>query len=574
MTNNIRHKLQKSLEKAAEKAGIVNPSVTLEHPDEISHGDFSTNIAMAYAKTLKQNPRALAEKIVEEFKKDVPDEVAMAEIAGPGFLNIRLKEEFFIKGVLEIGEKFGMNTNSKGQKIIIEHTQPNPFKEFHIGHLMNNTVGESLSRILSFSGAEIRKVTYHGDVGLHVAKTIWGFIKSGTNEMTVDALGKSYATGTAAYDDDENTRREIIELNKKIYTKNDQKINELYEKGRKISLNHFEELYSRLGSTFDNHFYESESGEIGKKIVLDFINKNVFEKGDGGAVVFRGENFEPKTHTRVFLNSENLPTYEAKEVGLAAMKKKYYSYNFSLTITASEQDAFFNVVEVAIANVFPDLKGKLLHISHGMLRLTTGKMSSRTGSVISAEDFIDDLKKLVIEKIKDRNFDSAEKEKLAEEVAIAAIKYQVLRQAIGGDIIYDPEKSISFEGDSGPYLQYSCVRAGTVIAKAKEAGIGSISFVSKIFGKKIATPDQASLLEKMLLRFPEVVERAREDHAPHHVTTYLTELAATFNSYYSNNQIIDKENPLSPYRVALTVAFRNVMKNGLWLLGIKVPRRM
>ncbi len=570
--------LKKSLTKAAQGAGIETPVIHLEHPEDLSHGDFSTNLAMVHAKTLKQNPKILAEKIVEEFKKDIPKDVVSVSIAGPGFINFKIKDEFFVKEVLAPKEFRGKKHN---KRIIVEHTQPNPFKEFHIGHLMNNIVGESISRILDVGGIDVKQVTYHGDVGMHIAQAVWHLVKISKEEAFTYTpssafFGEAYAKGNLAYTTDEAAKKEILEINKRIYGIEKGKeypkfsVEDWYRVGREFSLKHFDSIYQKLGSTFDDHFYESESGEKGKKLVEEYLKKGVFEVGENGAVVFRGENFIPKTHTRVFLNSEGLPTYEAKEVGLAEIKKqKFYPYDSSITVTANEQDAFFDVVEVAIGEVFPELKGKLLHLSHGMLKLTTGKMSSRTGNVISGEALINETKEQILQKIADRNFTDAEKEEISEVVAVGALKYAVLRQAIGGDIIYDKEKSISFEGDSGPYLQYACVRAGTILIKTKEAGIKT-----KGWFVKIKTPETVTLLEKLLTRFPEVVTHAREEYAPHHITTYLTELAAAFNSYYANNLIIDTTNPLSPYRVALTGAFVDVMTNGLWLLGIKVPKRM
>ncbi len=569
--------ITKLLKIASEKVGITDPLIKLEHPDDISHGDFSSNVAMVHAKALKVNPKALAEKIVEEFNNlvsasDSKDNILPAEVAGPGFINFKIADSFFINKIVEISknkktlENFGKNKSLKDKQFIIEHTQPNPFKEFHIGHLMNNTIGESIARIYKENGADVKMATYHGDVGMHVAKTIWAMLQSGEFQSDISYLGKMYAEGSTKYETDENVKKEIIEINKQVFERTDEKVNKAYDFGRKLSLEYFEEIYKRLGSQFDYHFYESESGKIGKDIVLKFLDKGVFEKGDNDAVVFKGENFVPKTHTRVFLNGQGLPTYEAKEIGLAQLKLNFLpNYDSSITVTANEQDAFFNVVEVAIQQVFPELKGKLFHLSHGMLKLPSGKMSSRTGSIISAESLIDQTKEKVFEKISDRNFDTKEKENIAETVAIAAIKYSILRQSIGGDIIFDFDKSLSFEGDSGPYLQYATVRASAVISKAQQANI-----LETITEK----PEKSDLLEKLLLRFPEVIEHARVEYAPHFIVTYLTELASTFNSYYANNQIIDEKNALSSYRVVLSKVFVQVMKNGLNLLGIKVPERM
>jgi arginyl-tRNA synthetase len=264
----------------------------------------------------------------------------------------------------------------------------------------------------------------------------------------------------------------------------------------------------------------------------------------------------------VFLNSEGLPTYEGKEIGLAEMKLSFYPYDFSITVTANEQNSFFDVLEVAIQEIHPELKGKLIHLSHGVLKLPSGKMSSRTGSIISAESLINQTKEKVLEKIEDRDFNDIEKKNISEMVALAAIRYSILRQSIGGDIIFDFDKSLSFEGDSGPYLQYATVRAQAVLNKVDDV-------------KKVNIfPDKVDLLEKLLMRFPEVIEKARNEYAPHHMVTYLTELASTFNSYYANNQILDDKDPLSSYRIELTKLFVQVMKKGLWILGIKVPERM
>jgi arginyl-tRNA synthetase len=527
----------------------------LVHPKNIKNGDYTLISSLENS-----------EKDVEKLNKNKLKEIEKIETVGR-FINFYLSKNFFAEAVKEINkksEKCGENDLFENKKIIIEHTQPNPFKEFHIGHLMNNAIGESIFRITKSNGANAIAVGYHGDVGLHVAKAVCGKIQKPDLSW-----GEAYAYGAKNYDDN---KEEIVGINIKISEKSDEKINKLYENGKKFSLDFFEAAYKRLDSHFDHHFYESEAGEVGKKIVLENVGK-IFEKSEG-AVIFRGENFKPKTHTRVFINSDGIPTYEAKEIGLAKLKKDKYGYDESITITANEQDAFFDVVEVAIGQVFPKLKGKLRHLSHGMLRLPSGKMSSRTGDVITAENLIDQIKGKVLEKIKDRNFSEKEKEEVAEIVAIGAIKYSILRQAIGGDIIFDFDKSISFEGDSGPYLQYACVRANSVLGKNNNHK----NFWQKIFGqnKKTERPVNFEIteLEKYLYRFPEIVERAGKEYAPHYIVTYLTELASIFNGFYANNKIIDENDPSSSYKIALTAATSYILKSGLDLLGIKVPKKM
>lgn len=550
--------IQKKIKNWVKETLQIEGEITLAHPVNLENGDFSWIVSGGNG-----------EKYTEALRQaqgDLREQIEKIEFVSPRFINFYLSNDFFAESVSEInkkGDNFGKNDLLKGKKFFIEHTQPNPFKEFHIGHLMNNAIGESIARIVKANSGEVKTATYHGDVGLHVAKAVWA--KQSKPELN---WGETYAYGSAHYDENQE---EIKEINKNIYNRAKDDIYNLYIEGKKFSLENFELIYKRLDSQFDFHFYESEAGEIGKKIVLENVGK-VFEESEE-AIVFRGENFEPKTHTRVFLNSEGLPTYEAKEVGLAQIKKKKWPYDYSITVTGNEQDAFFGVVEVAISKIFPELKGKLKHLSHGMLKLPTGKMSSRTGDVITAEALISQVKEKVLEKIADRNFNTEEKQNVAEVVAIGAIKYSILRQAIGGDIIFDFDKSISFEGDSGPYLQYTYTRAHSVIEKAKilRATLGIQNHLI-LQQEKIL---RATLsIEQTLYRFPEIVEKAGREFAPHLIVTYLVELASMFNSFYAKEKIIDGSDPTSPYKIVLTSALAQTMKNGLHLLGIKTLEKM
>jgi arginyl-tRNA synthetase len=565
----ISDTLKKAVTEALSKLGVLKGDFAVEHPDELSHGDYSTNAALVFANDLKVKPRELAEKLVAELEKGKPAEVEKIDIAGPGFINFHLKREFFadqVKKILKEKEKFGSNDSFKKaglKKVMIEYTDPNPFKEFHIGHLMSNAIGESIARIISFSGAQVKRACYQGDVGLHVAKAIWGFRRNDIKpyESSVFEFGQYYTLGAHMYEGDENAKKEIIEINKKIYSREDPEINKAYDFGRKISLEYFEGIYKKLGTAFDFFFYESEAGPIGKKLVEENLKSNVFEKSEG-AIVFKGDE-EMGLHTRVFINSEGLPTYEAKELGLIELKRKKYPYDLSLVVTGNEIRDYFKVLLDAVSKVFPSKNSQdinIKHIPHGMLRLPAGKMSSRTGDVITAVWLIAKVGNSIKEKFskKDSGVDN-------EKIAIGAIKYSILRQSSGDDIIFDLDKSISFEGDSGPYLQYSAVRAKSILRKVKEAKANENA-------KKY--PDASYSLEKILYRFPEIVERAGREYEPHYITTYLTELAGLFNNYYANNQIIAAEDKDSPYKIALTHAFEIVMRNGLTLLGIEVPEKM
>ena len=374
-------------------------------------------------------------------------------------------------------------------------------------------------------------------------------------------MADAYAFGAKAYEADIKSKEQINSINKEIYSRSNGEISRIYKIGRKLSLNYFETIYKKLGTEFDHYFFESETGGIGKKIVEKNIDK-VFEKSEG-ATVFKGEKYG--LHTRVFVNSDGLPTYEAKELGLFEMKIKKVSCDKYFSITGNEINEYFRVMIKVIEMLFPKYARKLIHLSHGMMRLPSGKMSSRTGDVITAESLIAEVEKLVNEKIKERELSVKEKLEIEKIVAVGALKYSILKQAIGGDIIFDFEKSISFEGDSGPYLQYAYTRAKSILEKAKK---------EKIKPSLKSVPGDVSGVERMLCRFPAVVERAGKEYAPHYLVTYLTELARVFNAYYAKVKVVDGNDKYSPYKVALTFAFMTVMGNGLEILGIGRPKKM
>ncbi len=270
--------------------------------------------------------------------------------------------------------------------------------------------------------------------------------------------------------------------------------------------------------------------------------------------------------------------------------QKYAAYPFDegITVTGNEQNDYFKVLLKATELLFPEIGTKSKHVGHGMMQFTTGKMSSRTGNVITGESLVNDMIEQSLEKMKERDMTEEEKEKVAKEVAVAAIKYTVLRQSTGKNIIFDPAKSLSFEGDSGPYLQYAYVRSAAILAKAEKEGIepsssglmqadGSIIASSLPASSSEAPADSTAAqirLERLLARYPETVERAWLELAPHHVGNYLMDLAGAFNSFYAAAPIVKKDDPESPLKISVAKAFSIVMRNGLNILGIKAPERM
>ena len=601
----MKEKIREQIKIVLKNLGIQETNFSVEHPDDLNNGDYSTNVAMVCAKKIKTNPKELAEKIVagiqtalaEGEKSSLIREglggfVSKIEVASPGFINFYLSREFFVDSVTDIlnkGENWGKNNILDGKKVMVEHTDPNPFKPFHIGHLMANAIGESISRIVEFSGAKTVRANYQGDVGPHVAKAIYGIMKSGLPDQSktitqqAEFIGECYAKGSNLYDIDESIKKEIESINKKVYEKSDEEINKIYDWGRKVTLEAFEEIYKLLGTKFDYYFFESEMAPIGEKIVRENIGK-FFDESDG-AVIFHGENYDKKLHTRVFINSQGLPTYETKEIGLTITKFEKENPDISIITTAIEQAEYMKVVQKAISLMHPELESRMKHIAHGMMRLSTGKMSSRKGNVVTGESLLRDSMDIVLEKMKGREMGEEEKKKISEMVGVSALKYSILRSSLGSDIVYDFEKSISFDGDSGPYLQYTAVRANSILEKSKNL-FKDGSWGGSFKNRPLEIPEVITNLEKLLYQLPEVVVYSYESLEPHHIATYLTELASAFNTFYGNTQILPtrnathnvvsgaEENIYMTYHLNLIKAFSQTIQNGLWLLGIEIPERM
>ena len=567
----------------------VTPHVDV--PSLSEHGDYTTNIALALSKKIRKSPMEIAKEIASSVERLAVSEIERVEVAGPGFINFWVSKEYLAKvaeKTLQEKETFGSGDLMKDEKVMVEFTDPNPFKEFHIGHLYSNIVGESLSRLFASQAAIVRRVCYQGDVGLHVAKAIFGLIQKlqstddglpstvDSRQWTVDDLsdlekksleerikflGEAYALGATKYEEDEEAKKEINALNKKIYAK-DPSILDLYEKGRAWSLEYFEKIYERLGTKFTGYYFESKAGPIGVELVKKHLQDGVFVE-DQGAIIFRGEDHG--VHTRVFINSLGLPTYEAKELGLAPTKYNDFPYDLSVIVTGNEINDYFKVLLKALQLINPDLAAKTKHISHGMVKLPSGKMSSRSGNVLTGEWMVDEAKSKIKEKFPDIS------QEIAEMVAVGAVKYALLKSHVGKDIEFDFQASISLEGNSGPYIQYTYARTQSVLAKAKSTDDSLQTTVDSRQGT-VDLPEEAIAVLRIMQRFDEVVADATANYAPSTIATYLYTLATTFNYFYQKVPILDSEQKES--LLALTAATGQVLKNGLHLLGIKAPQRM
>jgi arginyl-tRNA synthetase len=591
----LKQQLQDQLQTVLKELGI-DETPHLDYPVDPKHGDYSTNVALIAAKKLGKNPLELAEEIAEVLREKTGTIIEKAEAVKPGFVNVWVKDRELLQQTVTTEKT---DNNISGKKISVEYTDPNPFKELHIGHLYSNIIGESLCLLFEANGATVWRADYFGDVGMHVARAIWGIrekFKDGkfTNisdlekeplEERVKFLGEGYALGSNKYAEDDSVKDAVKHLNKLIYLaaqrmwekekgmkplvdyrqgenidENElEEIYNIYTVGRTWSLAYFETLYKKLGTKFDGYYPESIAGERGYQLVKDNIQKGIFVESEG-AVIFPGEQYGK--HTRVFINKIGLPTYEAKEIGLPVWKYEDFPYDDSYIVTANEIAGYFSVLVTALKKVHPDLGNKTHPVLHGMVKLPEGKMSSRSGNVITVEWILEEAKNRVLPLVSQ---DIENRDEVAEMVGMAAVKYTFLKSSIGKDVTFDFDESISFDGNSGPYLQYTYARTQSVLRKATGE-----KFEAKL--TDLATEERELL--RLLARLPEIVETAAERLAPNTLCTYLFDIAQAFNLFYQKHQILKAEGEAREFRLALTKATGETIKKGLQLLGIKAPEKM
>jgi len=559
-TVSVMEKIQTALNYIVSDLLGTDTVVELTRPDE-QFGDYATNIALQLSKQIGKNPREIAEDLAVKIRENLAETVADVSVAGPGFLNIKLSDETLLEA-LKAEPKKGW----AGKNVVTEYSDPNPFKVLHVGHLYTSIVGNAISNLFEATGATVHRTNFGGDVGLHVGKTMWAILQSLEGEEPEklasipeaersEWMAKAYVRGTQAYEGDAAAKQEIIELNKRVYqlhadNDHDSPFAQIYWTCRQWSYDYFDAFYARIHTPFEKYYPESAVAPLGLQTVREQLAKGVYKESDG-AVVFEGEPYG--LHTRVFINSHGLPTYEAKDTGLIMQKWADYHFDKSVVITGNDITEYMKVVLKSIEQFEPDLVARSKHVPHGNVKLAGGvKMSSRLGNFLRAVDVLD----MVAEA--GRELGSQEND----DTVLGAIKYAFLKQRIGPDIIFDPQESVAIEGNSGPYLQYAHARARSILAKASEQKTGELAGLEN---------HERSLLRK-ITEYSEAVERATAELMPHHICTYLYELAQKFNQFYEHNRVIGDER--EAVRLQLVTHYADTLKNGLNLLGITAPDRM
>lgn len=580
--------IKKELEKSIKTTGFLEENSSLDFDvsfideNNAKYGDISTNLAIILSKKLKKDLKELALEIKSslEGNNNFSEIVKNIELASNGFINFFLREEFLIEEIKRLSDLDFVETKFTNKKVLVEHSSPNLFKPFHIGHLMNNIIGESITKMMLATKADLRIMSFPSDISIGIAKAIyilknkenWSFY----NEDIIKTLGEAYVEGTKLYEENPLLQEEIKKVARNLFERNEETEDfQIYSKAKKVNIEYFEKIVSILGTKFDNLIYESEAGIRGEEIVKNYLNKEkereIFEIGEEGAIVFdtqKKKNKEGKeTIKSVFINSEGHPTYEAKDLGLLDLKYNYFPFDYNFFITDNEQIPHFDtVLEVAkkMGNKWEEIAAKSRHLSHGRLNMKGERVSSRLGNILTVEEILKEVGENAKERLsgKVENLNEIEKDFLIKNIALSAIRIAILKSRLGLNIDFDLGTSLSFEGATGPYLLYTYARANSLLEK------------ESIKKEEFKVTENSLSLYKKLIEYESTIKRSIEELAPQLIVKYLFELAQTFNTFYSKEKIINENKENTLQNISLVKKFLNIYKKALNSIGLEEVARM
>lgn len=527
----------------------IETNVVLTRP-EPQFGDYATNVALQLAGKLGKPPRDVATQIAEKLRET--GEFESVDVAGPGFINLVLAPQ----ALLDLTKKEPIPKRA-GQTVVIETNNPNPFKAMHIGHAYNAILGDTIANLLAVDGAKTYRVSYHGDVGLHVGKSMYSLLRYADGDFgKIEAIpedernsfmSKMYAEGSKAYKEDEAAKAEINDLAEQSFEPKTALYIQIYDLCKKWSFEQIDKLVARLGNVpTERRFLESDADVYGVKTVKDNTPK-VFKQSDG-AYIFEGSKYG--AFDNAFIASNGRGLYAARDLGLMQYKNEYYHPDHSYIVTGNEQAAYFKGVIAAAGQIWPEQAGQTVNIPTGLVKLTTGKMSSRDGDVIEIGWLFDQFAEAI-------NARGGEPD---DEIIAGALRYQFLKVKIGGDVVFDVNEAVSLTGNTGSYLQYAHARARRILEK-----LDSVQLPTEV-------RSEDRLLVRKLGEYREVIDLATGSLEPHHICNYLFELAQEFNRYYEKNQVVGSE--LEAHRAGLVAVYADTLRAGLMILGIAAPNKM
>ncbi len=541
-------------------------------PPNPEFGDLSLP-CFNFAEALGNPPPEIAKELSEKIKP--AGIVGKIVAAGPYlnfFLNKRKMAELVLNKIFKEKKKYGDSKSFKKEKVMIEYVSPNTNKPLHLGHLRNALLGEAVANILATVGAKVIRASLVNDRGAHICKSMvaykhWGEGKTPETEKIKGDhfVGNFYVMYAKKVEEDKKLENETRAMLEK-WEAGDKEVMALWKKMTKWVLDGFNETYKRLGVKFDKIYFESKIYKEGKKMIMDGLESGKFLKDETGAVMAR---LGGKLPDKVLLRADGTALYVTQDLYLAKLKFDEYKLTKSIYCVGSEQDLYLKQLFKILEILGYSWAKNLYHLSHGMIYLPEGKMKSRAGTVVDADDFMNKLEEYAAEEIKTRHDFLSEKETAgrAAEIALAALKYFILQVDPKTDMHFDPKKSLSFSGRTGPYLQYTHARICSVIRKAGIKPSGKIDF------DKLREKWEYNLIIE-LAKFPEILEKAARAQSPAILADYLYDLAKIFSDFYRDVKVIGGDPAAEKTRIALIGAVKIVLAKGLELLGITAPEEM
>ena len=522
------------------------------------------------AKYEKKNPNLIAKNLCKKLV--IPEFLDSIEVVGP-YINFRVKKDLILKNIFELQEDYGKIFElSKKEKfnplrIVVEYPAPNTNKPLHLGHARNMLIGSSVSRLLSYKGHNVFQVNLNNDRGIHICKSMVGY-RHWYNNQEPDIkpdhfVGLSYVK--YSMNENETLKKEATDILKKWEEKDPETI-ALWKKMNNWALEGFKETYEKFNISFDKEYNESEFYWKGKEKILDGLNRGIFEKREDGAVIAKLKE-KYNLADKVLLRSDGTSIYITQDIYLAYLKKQDFNYDESIYVVGNEQDLYFKQL-FAVLDLIGFIEQKY-HLSYGMISLPEGKMKSREGTVVDADDMVEEMINLAYEEVEKRYPNLPEKEKLrrANIIGMAALRFFILKFNPKSDFIFNPKESISFEGETGPYIQYCYARIQSIINKSKQKIDLTIDF-------DLLNHENELNLIKLLNYFPEIIDSAAQTYNIHLIPQYLLSLCQSFNSFYSTCQVISDEKDLEKARLLLIKSVQMVIKIGLNILGIETLDEM
>ena len=532
-------------------------------------GDFQTNFAMMNSKIIGGNPRKIAEELVNNIPEN--EVIEKLEIAGPGFINIFLKDSFVSKYVeLMTSEKYEFKELDTHGDIIIDYSSPNIAKRMHIGHLRSTIIGDSVKRLCNFLGYHTVADNHIGDWGTQFGKLIVGYHnwldKDAYEKNPIEELERVYVEFTKQSEEHPELEDIAREELKKLQD-GDEENYKLWQEFIKVSLQEYNKLYTRMGIHFDTYYGESFYHPIMPSVVEELVEKGLAVEDQGAKVVFFDE--KDNLHPCIVQKKDGAFLYSTSDIATIKFRRENYDVNKIIYLTDERQQdhfkQFFKITEMLGWDI------EKVHIWFGIMRFADGVFSTRKGNVIRLEQLLDEGKKRALEIIEEKNpnLSAEEKDNIAEVVGVGAIKYADLSQNRQSPIIFEWDKILSFEGNTAPYLQYSYARIQSILRKAEEIG----KPLNEKFDMTITEKAERNLATYLTL-FPTMALRAGEAYKPNLLTDYLFELAKKFNTFYNSCPILNQEDDVLFSRLVLIDRVAKTLKTGLDLLGINTVNRM